>query len=341
MIYDSAAGQLLKHHETGPGSYRREASAALTRLRSFTLNATVRAERRHTFLRVAAAICGFIITPQVGDGCGILPAKMATSRRIAYGTILAAGFGAALAWAADTVPPPSAGLGSNHNYYLYNDGKPILGLVVAVEATKDIVCDDIGFHIQLNANSPETVQTNWQQYVMGFHPNFTEHGKKLGSVIGGSIEYFAKPDSFNTATGNRLELHGLPGPRTLPAGAKFTIELQYEGNDISGAKFTYSDSGNRNHRTWTIPVPPKSVSKAVRTPILAFQLDLVGRSGGDVANTKGGESNITYTASTPMTVVNKKPPSKGQTTAEKANSVYSQLPSGPSTTFTQHFSFVH
>jgi hypothetical protein len=68
----------------------------------------------------------------------------------------------------DMVPPPRAGLGSNHNYYLYNAGKPIHGLVVTVEITKDIVCDEIGFHIQLNANSPkdDNIHTNYQQYVM-------------------------------------------------------------------------------------------------------------------------------------------------------------------------------
>ncbi len=96
--------------------------------------------------------------------------------------------------------PPSAGLKSNHNYYLYNDGKPIRDLVVTVEITKDVVCDDIGFHVQLNANSPLDAQTNWQQYVMGFHPNFKKGKKSLGSVVGASIEYFAKPNSFNRKT---------------------------------------------------------------------------------------------------------------------------------------------
>jgi len=60
--------------------------------------------------------------------------------------------------AAETVPPPHDGLGSNHNYYLYHDGKPIMGLTVTVEIIKDIVCDDIGFHLQLNANSPLDVK---------------------------------------------------------------------------------------------------------------------------------------------------------------------------------------
>jgi hypothetical protein len=60
-------------------------------------------------------------------------------------------------------PPPGSGLESNHNYYLYDDGKPIHGLVVEIEATKDVVCDDIGFHLQLNANSPVGSGTHWRQ----------------------------------------------------------------------------------------------------------------------------------------------------------------------------------
>jgi hypothetical protein len=238
--------------------------------------------------------------------------------------------------AAQTVPAPKSGLGSNHNYYLYNDGKPILGLSVFVEITKEVVCDDIGFHLQLNANSPEGVQTNWQQYVMGFHPNYVEHGKSVGSVVGSSIEYFSHPNDFNSKT-SHAPLKGLPGPRTLPAGAVFKVVLRYDGNNVSGADFSYTDS--KNHHSWTLPVPPPKVPNAVRAPIVAFQVNLVGRSGGDQAATKSGEGAITYSSSEPMTVVNKKPPSLGKTTAETANSVYSELPPGPSKTFTQKFSF--
>lgn len=86
----------------------------------------------------------------------------------------------------EMVPPPRAGLGSNHNYYLYNGGKPIHGLVVTVEVTKDIICDDIGFHIQLNAYSPkdDNIHTVFQQYVMGWAStrNFLSHPRRLSGV---------------------------------------------------------------------------------------------------------------------------------------------------------------
>ena len=242
-------------------------------------------------------------------------------------------------------PPPGAGLKSNHNYYLYNDGKPILGLVVTIDVTKDIVCDDLGFHVQLNANSPLDAQTNWQQYVMGFNPNFRDGGRSLGPIVGASIEYFAKPNSFNTSQKrppNVAPLARLPGPRTLPAGARFIIAMKYEGDDISGADFTYADGKNRHH--WMIPVPPPTppypgptVPKSVRTPIVAFQLDIVGRNSGDRAIMKSGEGMIIYSSPASMTAVARKPPSKGEITAETANSVYGELPAAPSKIFTQTF----
>lgn len=245
-------------------------------------------------------------------------------------------------------PPPGAGLKSNHNYYLYNDGKPIRRLVVTVELTKDVVCDDLGFHVQLNANSPLGSPTHWHQYVMGFNPDFQDRGRSLGPVVGASIEYFSKPHSFNTGDKqppNVARLEHLPGRRTLPAGVKFTIAMKYDGDDISACEFTYADKDLKDQHRWTIPVPPPvppyprpaQPKSGVRTPIVAFQVDIVGRNSGDEAVLKSGEGKIIYVSSEPMTVVAKKPESQGQITAEKANTAYGELPPGPSPTFTQTF----
>jgi hypothetical protein len=249
--------------------------------------------------------------------------------------------------AEEMAPPPGAGLKSNHNYYLYNDGQPILGLVVTIELTQDVVCDDIGFHVQLNANSPLGSQTKWQQYVMGFNPDFKRKGRSFGPMVGSSIEYFAKPNSFDTGPKNppnAAPVTHLPGPRTLPAGAKFIIAMKYEGDDIGGADFTYVEKDGKERHSWMIPVPPtypgSTVPKSVRAPIVAFQVDIVGRSGGDKAVMKSGEGKIIYSSSGPMTVVAKKPPSNGAITAETANSAYGELPVGPSQMFTQTFAVV-
>jgi hypothetical protein len=274
---------------------------------------------------------------------------MITRRDFAKGAafIVAGSLAPLRAFAGEMAPPPGAGLKSNHNYYLYNDGNPILGLVVTIELTKDIVCDDIGFHVQLNANAPLGSQTHWQQYVMGFNPDFKDHGRSVGPVVGSSIEYFAKPNSFDTGhkdPPNAAPLRHLPDAHTLPAGAKFIIAIKYEGNDVSGAEFTYVEKDGKERHSWVIPVPPPvppypapAVPKSVRAPIVAFQVDIVGRSGGDSAVMKSGEGTITYSSSGPMTVVARKPPSEGAITAEKANSAYGELPVGPSQTFTQTF----
>ena len=252
--------------------------------------------------------------------------------------------------AEEMAPPPGAGLKSNHNYYLYNGGNPILGLVVKIELTKDVVCDDIGFHIQLNANSPLGSQTTWQQYVMGFNPDFKDQGRSLGPVVGCSIEYFAKPNSFDTGhkiPPNVAPVRHLPSLRTLPAGARFVIAMIYEGDNVSGAEFTYVEKGGKDRHGWTIPVPPPTppypgpaAPSSVRAPIIAFQVDIVGKSSGDTAIMKSGEGEIIYSSSGPMTVVAKKPPSAGAITAEKANSAYGELPVGPGSTFTQTFTVV-
>ena len=61
------------------------------------------------------------------------------------------------------VPAPAQGLGSNFNYHLHSDCKPVTGLSVTIEITKEIVTD-IGLGIQLNAYSPQGANCVWQQY---------------------------------------------------------------------------------------------------------------------------------------------------------------------------------
>lgn len=144
-------------------------------------------------------------------------------------------------------------------------------------------------------------------------------------------------------------------PRTVPAGAKFIFKLLYDGDNIRGAKFAYVGRSAKNRHEWTLAVPPPGLKPKgatappppgaaeawVRTPIVAFQVDLVGRSGGDNAVTKSGAGTITYSSTDEMTVRAKQPDTKGKGvgTAETANSVYSLLPTRSSKTFTQKFAF--
>jgi len=182
---------------------------------------------------------------------------------------------------------------------------------------------------------------------MGFSPAFKVEGRPGEPGVGASIEYFAKPRSFDAGQMKPPDFELLkrpPDPKILPAVARFAIELKYDGDDIGGAEFTYVEKGGIEKHAWTIPVPPPSppypdrgIPKSVRAPIVAFQVDIVGRSGGVKALTKSGEGVIRDSAADAMTVVAKQPPSEGAFMAQTANSVYGQLPVGPSKTFTQTF----
>jgi hypothetical protein len=126
--------------------------------------------------------------------------------------------------------------------------------------------------------------------------------------------------------------------------------LLYDGDNVSGAEFTYEERGGKNHHKRKIDVPPPGLTPSkptttetavqwTRTPLITFRVDLVGRSGSDAAFMKSGAGTITYSASDRMTVRAEKPPSKDKETGETANSNYGLLPTGASNTYTQTFVF--
>ncbi len=253
--------------------------------------------------------------------------------------------------AAGNVPAPSGGLGSNSNYFLYSDCNPVTGLSVTVEITKDII-SDIGFSIQLNCYSPQNANCVWQQYVM-----------EIQTSDGSPLKIFAIVDnwpsdslsqSLNLPTGSDLiNSHGnlmltLPGA-TLPAGYKFTISLEYDKDqNVNGARFLVVDNKGKatskeivlesldvNHTN-----PPKPITSTDLAPINAFELNLVGPVNGKNSYLSAGAGTITYTASSPLTVLSKKPAccaDQNVLTEEIANTVYGMLLAGPSQTITQSF----
>jgi hypothetical protein len=74
------------------------------------------------------------------------------------------------------------------------------------------------------------------------------------------------------------------------------------------------------------------------SPIVAFQLDFVGKDGATAALASGA-GTITYTASPAVTALPDFPTfvEYAEQTGEGANSVYSLLPLGSKTIFTQSF----
>ena len=79
-------------------------------------------------------------------------------------------------------------LGSNSNYILYSNCKPLINAFVLIEITEDVVCKSVGpppgpcavsssggstvgFSFQLNCYSPKGYKSAWQQYVVSFLEN--------------------------------------------------------------------------------------------------------------------------------------------------------------------------
>jgi len=254
----------------------------------------------------------------------------------------------------DTVPAPGRGLGSNSNYYLSSDCNPLTGLSVTVEVTKDIK-SDIGFSFQLNAYSPIDANCVWQQYVITFD---TTGGKpiKISVMVDNWPSETYKQSLGLPANSDLINTHGhvmltLPSA-TVPAGYKFMIALSDDNNhNINGVTFTVVDDKSKatkadikleslfvNHTS-----PAKPITKDSLAPIHAFELNIVGPTNGKASYLYEGSGKITYAATSPLTVVNKKPSccaAQGVFTAEAANSVYGTLAAGPSQSVTQTFDAV-
>jgi hypothetical protein len=243
------------------------------------------------------------------------------------------------ALAESTVPPPSA-FGGNHNYILSSDCKPMTDVSVTIHATQKIVGPK-GLGVQLNANSPpppasappKDSPAGWQQYMMGigYRPAFNWAIQNFGS----SGILYQGGDPYLVPMRNVI----------WPAGYALTISLRNdpEGN-VTGAEFVVEDSrGHVLNRASKMLQGFPGFSKVYLAPINAFQLNLVGPTGGEVLSS--GAGTITYAASTPMTVANHFPKTGDNKfcvasrtfTAEKANTVYGELPAGPTKTFTQTF----
>jgi hypothetical protein len=81
------------------------------------------------------------------------------------------------------------------------------------------------------------------------------------------------------------------------------------------------------------------LSSADLSPVVAFELDIVGYDGGQSTTLSSGSGTIAYTAANAMTVVNAEPSycEFDGGTGETANTAYGELPTGSSTTFVQTF----
>jgi len=229
------------------------------------------------------------------------------------------------------VAAPSAGLGSNSNYFLSNCSH-ITGLSVTIDVTQDITGSD-GFGFQVNCYSASGDYDGGQQYLIYLAP-------------GGSPQLTAMVDNWHTTSDQLIntqpKLASLPS-HTLPAGYKLKISLDNDASgNINGANYQAWDNNGNSIGNVTITLLSLSgVTQQDLDPIVAFQLNFVDYLNGGVTVLSSGAGTISYSASVPMTVLNTEPSCVDWdfVTVERANSAYGPLSSSVTHTYTQSFNW--
>lgn len=246
------------------------------------------------------------------------------------------GIDAALYSGGPLVSPPSAGLGSNSNYFLYSPGagagtvNNLTGLSVTINVDADITGSD-GFGFQVNAYSAKGDTDGAQQYLIYLSPH-------------GDAQLTCMVDNWQSTSeqlvNQQVKLAPLP-THTLPQGYALTITLANDSNGrITAATYTASDKNGNSIGSHTITLLDlNGVTTADLAPIVAFQLNFVDYLNGGSTTLSSGNGTITYAADQVMTVSNSVPSAVDWdfSTKETANSVYGLLPAAPSRSFTQWF----
>jgi hypothetical protein len=232
------------------------------------------------------------------------------------------------------VPAPAAGLGGGSNYILSANCRPITALTIDIEISQEIASTN-GFSFQLNCYTTKGQKSAWQQYILSYLPS--------GSSFGCQVD--------NWTTTHELLNSGIqgfcpvPGP-TIPAKTMLEISLAFDTttHKVVGANFVVGLPG-KTPVPHSIPLHTITTKKGGpdatltdMSPIAAFQLDFVSLDEG-ATHLSIGAGTITYTASPSLTAEANFPSciEYDEQTDETTNSVYSQLPQGSSTTFTQSF----
>jgi hypothetical protein len=236
-----------------------------------------------------------------------------------------------------TVPPPSSGLKSAWNYFMYNGCDQLVDVSVTIDVTQDIVWESSsggsthgsvqGFSFQLNCYAPTItlvppVYSAWQQFVI-------EVGG--GQLVGG-INYYQS--SGAAVLLNKTNPISWPSVK-IPAGYKIKMTLSNDASDnVTGVTFLVIDnSGKTLLNQWLAP-------QADIAPIIAFEMNLVGPISGESVVLSSGAGTFTYAASSTMTPLNKEPScaaAKDVRTGETANTIYGVLPANWGNPLTQSF----
>jgi hypothetical protein len=262
--------------------------------------------------------------------------------------------------------PPVGGLIGNSNYAYANAGDPVTGVSVSVEITKDIELlydsggdltsdTQTGYSFQLNCICPTADKTFWQQYIVAVFNNTLNaviNNWSPGVSSTGSLEEVVLIDTY---PGTQLkQLSGY----TLPAGYTFTIALDSsnEGgtnphNNVLSVTFSGKDENGNPFGAPLTQVLTNQTDLQTHQNVLASDLSpvyvigcyLVGPDNSEFATLKSGAGKITLSSNgmTAYPGISNIPatfdlPVWG--TIENSNAVYSEVPTGSSTTFIQTFS---
>ena len=261
------------------------------------------------------------------------------SNRVFLGSILGSTLALCGPLAAVGQAPWQSSLGGNHNYKIASNCTPLKHLKVTINVTQDIIAGvaSVPINFQLNVWSLATKslepKIDFQQYMLGVSLNTNYGNRPNHPYVNAAVQNFSKNPGGRLLNAGQKILT-LPGVgATLPHGYTLTIALQ---NDRSGrvTGATFSAAGHGKRRSWKLDLKDISTFKpGDSAAIVGFELNLVG------SPFTSGAGTITYTASTPMTASTEEPScvESHSHTAETTNSIYGQLPPGPSESFTQTF----
>jgi hypothetical protein len=216
---------------------------------------------------------------------------------------------------------------------------PLTDVAVTIQITQDLVYTAhgapmagssavTGFSFQLNCFSPSQFKDVAQQYVIGYD----------GSNLYGQVNNWkADPNNsngFDSIINDQSNLTGVSGHK-LPAGWQLIIALDNDGTGkITGAHFYAVDPHGNNAGSQSI-----SVGKSDQSPIMGFEMVLVGPGNSESVTFSSGAGTFQYLASSDLTVSVDLPDcAVASFTQETANTQYGSMTADASNVLTQSFS---
>jgi hypothetical protein len=264
-----------------------------------------------------------------------------------------------------TLATPPSNFSSNHNYFIYGGGQPIVGLVVTIDVTEDMVAPT-AMSMQLNCSSLKTADCTYQQYPTAFDPTVSPTLEVTASIENFPSKPFrwrlhnsvglpcgpapdptqatCKSDLFN----EHYTVGTFPGVAgdTLPAGYKISWQLLNDGaGAVTGVIYSVVDNHGRVQRAGPIQIDTfkyshtdTTVGPQAMSPIYVVQMNLAGKNGGRHTQLTSGAGTITYAAKTPLTPLGTLPAGiAGAQTVESSNVAYAELAAAANTRIVQKF----